>query len=128
MLTQMLFSERRRPCEKPPPDWHKRLPRHWRSAVECPLRFEIHTEYEAAAFRLHGFDDDDRPCYYHQRYLLSALRSDDDEAFYATLIYGEEIEAWRLKDGRWLVWQWSGHEKDEGTTRGFFSFREEKPE
>ena len=127
MQTQSLPCQQRHPCEKPPPDWRQRLPRHWRPAVVPPLRFEIQREYEAAAFRLYGFDDDGGPCYYHQRYLLNALRSDDDESLYSALVYGEEVEAWRLKDGRWLVWQWSTRERDEGSTRGFFSFREEKP-
>ena len=127
MFIQSLSTERHCRREGKSPNWRKRIPARWLLMVVAPLRFEMHREYEMAASRLHGYDEDDSACYYCHSYHLSAQRTDDDEEFYSTLVYGEEVEAWRLNDGRWLVWQVIAREEDEGVSRGFFSFSEGKP-
>ncbi|WP_319242626.1 hypothetical protein [uncultured Propionivibrio sp.] len=109
------------------PDWSKDLPREWRFMVIEPLCFETHREYEIDAFRTHGFDEEETPCFHHHRYIQSSLCSDDDEAFYATVIYGEEVRSWRLRDGRWLTWRVVHTDNDLDNHRGFYSFSEDRP-
>ena len=127
MLNQSCFTRRHCSREDKSPDWQQRLPLQWRAMVVGPLRFALHREYEVAASRMFGYDEDERPCYYHHQFHLDAPRTDDGEDFYAALVYGEEVEAWRLVDGRWLVWKAIAREEDEGIARGFFQFSQEMP-
>jgi hypothetical protein len=43
-------------------------------------------------------------------------------------IGGKEVEAWRLRDERWLVWRAVIPEADDRSRRGFFSFSESMPQ
>lgn len=107
--------------------WQTALPAEWRAAAVAPLDFAIHREHEMEASRTLGYDADGQPCYYHHRYFLDAPRSDDDEEFYAAVLYGEEVEAWRLRDERWLVWRQVRNGEDCQGGRGFYSFCERMP-
>lgn len=117
----------RRPRELPDPDWQQALPAEWRAAAVAPLSFAIHREYEMPACRSFGYDADGAPCYYRHAFLLGAPRSDDDEEFYEAVVYGEEVEAWRLRDERWLVWRIVRQDEDCRAPRGFYSFSEQMP-
>jgi hypothetical protein len=44
-----------------------------------------------------------RPCFSEFRFVLTQLRSDDDEMFYDAPVYAESLTSWRLIDERWLV-------------------------
>lgn len=84
--------------------WSQPLPTSWRELVVPPQRFEVFAEYEMAADRTMGYDEDGEPAYCRYRYLLTDLRSDDDEEFYEALAHAETITAWRLRDNSgWLV-------------------------
>lgn len=85
------------------PQWQAALPDEWESAVDRPLYFHHYREYELSAERTVGYDEDDRPCFVNHRFVLTRLSSDDDEEFYETVTLSEEMTAWRLRDGRWLV-------------------------
>lgn len=85
------------------PQWQAALPDEWKSAVDRPLYFHHYREYELSAERTVGYDEDDRPCFVSHRFVLTRLSSDDDEEFYKTVTLSEEMTAWRLRDGRWLV-------------------------
>ena len=109
------------------PDWQKDLPEEWRAAVIGPLDFATWKEYEMPASRSLGYDEDGKPCYYRHVFLLDALRWDDDEEFYAAIVYGEDVHAWRLRDERWLIWRVVHQEDDSRSGRGFYSFSDSMP-
>jgi hypothetical protein len=115
------------PRQPSDPDWQQALPAEWRTAALAPLTFAVHREYEIPASRIFGYDADGVPCYYRHDFVLGAPRSDDDEEFYEAVIYGEEVEAWRLRDERWLVWRIVRQGEDCGSPRGFYSFSERMP-
>lgn len=107
--------------------WHQGLPDEWRAAAIAPLEFMHHREYELPAHKTVGFDEAHAACYYHHVYVLGSLCSDDDEDFYEAVVYGEEVEAWRLRDERWLVWRVVHEDGACAGNRGFYSFSEEMP-
>jgi hypothetical protein len=107
------------------PDWTARLPGDWRDAVAAPLYFRQHAEYEMAAERIQGFDEDNACCYLAHTVREQRMQSDDDEDFYLALIWREEMHAWRLRDGRWLIHRLVQTGEEGG--RAFYSFSETMP-
>ncbi len=106
--------------------WSRHLPAEWRDAVEPPLYFDHYSEYEIAAQRSVGYDADDRPCFTAHRFQLTEPASDDDEEFYEIVSRSEEMAAWRLRDGRWLVFR----RECAGPchpARGFYAFSTDMP-
>ncbi|WP_412479757.1 hypothetical protein [Azonexus sp. IMCC34839] len=87
--------------------WKKHLPIDWRNSVDQPLYMKHFSEYEIAAQRCVGYDADERPCFTAHQLTLTRLSSDDDEEFYETVTYSEELAAWRLRDDRWLMFRMS---------------------
>ena len=109
------------------PDWSACLPTQWRTMAEAPLRIVEHREYEMAASRWLGYDAHDRLCYYAHQYLIEASRSDDDEEFYLAVAGGETLQAWRLRDERWLIYRQPITDDNPSPKRGFYSFSLEPP-
>ena len=107
------------------PDWRAQLPVEWRDAVVAPISFVRHDEYEMAAMREQGFDEDEACCYTAHLCQWERLQSDDDEDFYLALTYREEMRAWRLRDGRWLIHRVEQRSDEERS--GFYSFSENMP-
>lgn len=108
------------------PDWRKYLPADWQDAIDEPLYFAHYSEYEISAERSLGYDADDRPCFTCHRYQLTRPHPDDDEAFYETISYSEEMAAWRLRDERWLIFRMVSN--GQGTLpRGFYVISPEMP-
>jgi len=104
--SQFLSScQSRRQPESNAQRWAVFLPRAWQDAVDAPLYFERHVEYEMSAERVIGYDVDDSPCYTAHHFDLTSLASDDDEDFYEVVTYSEEMAAWRLRDSRWLIFR-----------------------
>lgn len=108
------------------PAWLEHLPGEWRETVEAPLYFEQYREYEINAERAVGYDADDRPCFATHRFLLTRLVSDDDEEFYEVVAYAEEMAAWRMRDGRWLVYRRNSANQG-GKPRSFYAFSAAMP-
>ena len=107
--------------------WLACLPGAWREMVVEPLDFVEHREYEMAASRCFGHDVDGEVCYYAHGFALNETRSDDDEDFYQVVAYSEAVNAWRLRDERWLIHRVI-HQCGEGAPgRGFYSFAEQCP-
>lgn len=102
--------------------WLDNLPAEWRPMVVEPLTFEVHREYELAASRTFGYDGYDRRCFYHHSYVLTEMRSDNDEDFYTIVTRGETLRAWRLRDDRWLTWRRAVSGRDGGVGRGYYTF------
>jgi hypothetical protein len=109
------------------PDWSACLPAAWRAMAEAPLHIVEHREYEMAASRWLGYDADERLCYYAHHYLIEACRSDDDEEFYLAVAGGETLQAWRLRDERWLIYRQPVADDHPSPKRGFYSFSMEAP-
>lgn len=106
--------------------WTARLPNEWADAVEPPLYFANYSEYEIAAQRAVGYDANDRPCFTAHRFVLTETASDDDEEFYEVVAHSEEMAAWRLRDGRWLVFREIRGDRC-GAPRGFYSIGPDMP-
>ena len=129
MQLQQLHRHSAVPCRKKSrdPEWQKALPIEWRDAAIAPLNFTTYREYEMPASRTLGHDEEGQACYYRHTYILSSLCSDDDEEFYEAIAYGEEVEAWRLRDERWLIWRMVHEDGGGRASRGFYSFSENMP-
>lgn len=107
-------------------DWRRHLPADWSGQVVEGLDFTSFRDYEIAAGRCFGYDEDGTGCYYAHDYALEEVRSDDDESFYSIVAYGETVRAWRLRDGRWLNFQ-QARDDDGMPQRGFFTLTETPP-
>jgi hypothetical protein len=93
--------------------------------VIVPLSLETYRDYEMAAERIVGRDEDDAPCYCASRFIVTETRSDDDEEFYQVAAYAESLSAWRLRDGRWLIHRLISRDGESGA--GFYSFADAMP-
>jgi hypothetical protein len=60
-------------------------------------------DYEVAAERVLGRDDEGDPCYCHYQCVLTEVACDDGDEFFEDLAYAEDLRAWRLDTGAWLV-------------------------
>jgi hypothetical protein len=83
--------------------WLDDLPASLKDLVVPPVSFKVAREYDMLADHTQGCDDTNRPCYCEFRFVLTQLRSDDDEVFYESPVYAESLTSWRLVDDRWLV-------------------------
>ena len=107
--------------------WAEDLPKPWRSFAVVPLRFEIFREYEMSAERALGYDECDLPCYCAYRYVLTELKSDENDVFYEAPSYAESVKSWRLRDDRWLVLRNVIANFELGAVHSFFSISETMP-
>lgn len=80
------------------------LPLDLQGLVVQPVRVEVFHDDESQAESTCGTDFADDPCFVEFQYVLTQLRSDDDEVFYEAPVYTEKLTSWRLADGRWFVW------------------------
>lgn len=103
------------------------LPPEWRSQVVAAIDIETHREYEMPASRCFGYDADGSRCFYAHDYAVETTRSDDDEEFYRVVAYGETVRAWRLRDGRWLVYRRLQAGDECEPQRGFFTLADTPP-
>lgn len=110
---------------KPAIDWRRDIPKEWQRLVVAPLVIERFRDYEMAAERVIGRDEDEQPCYCGSRFVVMETRSDDDEEFYQIAAYAESIQAWRLRDGRWLIHRLISRDGEPGS--GFYSFSDRMP-
>lgn len=81
----------------PPP-----LKDSWPIPLCRPVRIETHSDPGAHARKDLGFDEQGLRCYYRHEFVVFEERFDADEWPVRVAIYHEELEAWRLDDGRWL--------------------------
>jgi hypothetical protein len=83
--------------------WLDDLPTGLKDLVVPPVSFEVARDYDMLADHTQGCDAAKQPCFNEFRYVLTKLRSDDDEVFYDAPVYAESLTSWRLVDERWLV-------------------------
>jgi hypothetical protein len=107
--------------------WQKHLPPKYLALVIAPLDIHRYRDYEMAAERYVGDDEDGKPCFTAHRLGLFESRSDDGEEFYSVLAYGESLAAWRLRDDRWLIWREIISEENCDEARSFYCLAQEMP-
>lgn len=107
--------------------WWQELPSPIRALVVAPISFDLVQEYEIPADRTQGYDPHHAPCYCAFRYVLTQLRSDDDEVFYEAPVYAETLTSWRLPDARWLVCRTTIDHLDHGECQTSFSLSDTMP-
>jgi hypothetical protein len=83
--------------------WREDLPGDLKDLVVPPVSFDVARDYDMLADHTHGRDAANQPCFSEFRFVLTQLRSDDDEVFYEAPVYAESLTSWRLVDERWLV-------------------------
>lgn len=108
-------------------NWRAMLPRAWQSQVVAPIGFSRFRDYEILSERIIGYASEDEPCYCEHYVVLTDLRSDDDVEFYLAPSYAEHLVAWRLIDGRWLIYRRISCSEDCEQHQSFFSFADEMP-
>ncbi|CAM3320453.1 hypothetical protein [Polaromonas hydrogenivorans] len=107
--------------------WWQDIPSPIRPLVVPPVSFDVLQDYEMAADRTQGYDGRHEPCYCAFRYVLTQLRSDDDEVFYEAPVYAEMLTSWRLLDQRWLVCRTTVHNFDRGECQTSLSLSDTMP-
>lgn len=122
-------ARQRRGCheDRRDPDWRALLPVEWASQVVEPALFRRFRDYEIISERVLGYEDEDLPCYCEHYFVLTDVRSDDDEVYYLATNYWEHLVSWRLIDGRWLIFRRISCSEDCQQYQSFFSFADEMP-
>lgn len=108
-------------------EWQRHLPKSWRAVVDVPLYFKRFREHELPASRSLGLDENYQPCYCAHSVVIPELRSDDDEEYYQVVTYAEQLAAWRLRDGRWLIFRRVGGADCTAPLKDFYSFSDTMP-
>lgn len=128
-IRHMEVSADRTPCRHAgkTPAWRALLPRQWADQVVEPIGFDHYSDYEILSERVLGYEYEDCPCYCEHYFVLTNLRSDDDETYYLAPGYWEHLVAWRLRDGRWLIHRRISCNEDCDQHQSFFSFANEMP-
>jgi hypothetical protein len=103
------------------------LPAGLKDLVVHPVRFDVARDYDMLADCTHGRDAANQPCFSEFRFVLTQLRSDDDEVFYEAPVYAESMTSWRLVDERWLVCRTTVGNLDDAEFYTHFSLRETMP-
>lgn len=83
--------------------WQDHLPAPLQNLVVPPVSFQVHADYEMLADHTDGCDAANQPCFCEFHFVVTELRSDDDEIFFEAPVYAETLTSWRLLDERWLV-------------------------
>lgn len=109
--------------------WAAELPKEWARQVVAPLCFTRFRDYEILSERVVGYEDagEEDPCYCEHYFVLTDIRSDDDETYYLSPSYWEHLVSWRLRDGRWLIHRKISCSDDCHQHQSFFSFAEDMP-
>ncbi len=68
-----------------------------------PVALEKFQDETAHALRVKGFDSQGQFCHYHHAYALNRERFDEEGFYDENEAYRQEITAWRLSGGGWLV-------------------------
>lgn len=107
--------------------WQDDLPAPLQGLVVVPVRFEVHEDYEMLADHTDGCDAANLPCFCEFHFVVTDLRSDDDEVFFEAPVYTETLTSWRLIDERWLVRQTTIDRLRSGGVSTRFSITQKMP-
>lgn len=108
-------------------EWSADLPADLNALVVPPVSFDVSRDYEMRADHTHGRDVANQPCFNEFRFVVTQLRSDDDEVFYEAPVYAEALTCWRLVDERWLVCKTTVDNFDPRGSHTYFSISNTMP-
>jgi hypothetical protein len=102
-------------------NWSERLPAVWKPLTVAPIWVDVNRDADSQAERWVGYDEDDHPCLCRYRFTLSASSTGVSEA------HSEDLTAWRMRDGRWLIHRIIHSQADGDTFYAFYAFSESMP-
>jgi hypothetical protein len=101
--------------------WAERLPALWRSLTISPLWVEVHRDELSGAERWVGHDEEEHPCFCKHSFKL------DIGALGGPSGYAEDLVAWRMRDGRWLIHRIIMSHAEGRTSYAFYAFADRMP-
>jgi hypothetical protein len=103
--------------------WSDRLPMLWRSLTIGPMWVDVNRDEDAGAERWLGYDEEEHPCYCRYRFHvpIGNLAGSSDG------VYSEDLAAWLMRDGRWLIHRIITCQADAGKSYSFYAFSESMP-
>lgn len=107
--------------------WQEGLPPEWADQVIAPLYFDHYMDYQIAAARILGRDEDDHVCYCAHSFVLESPATNGVHRQPAAMTYAESLRAWRLRDGRWLTHRVVVAPGATDKPRGFFALSNTRP-
>ncbi|WP_290868452.1 hypothetical protein [Aquabacterium sp.] len=107
-------------------DWQARLPPNWKDQVVGPLWVQVHRDHDVGAERWMGYNEDDQPCYCRYRFVISRQEVQPGEPD-RRLSYCEDLTAWLLRDGRWVIHREILSQAERPTSYSFYSLSERMP-
>jgi hypothetical protein len=102
-------------------NWSERVPHPWRCLAIAPLWVDVNRDAQAHAERWVGYDEEELPCYCRYRFQMQT----DPQAMDGH--YTEDLCAWRLRDGRWMIHRIVQTAAADGHTYSFYAFSETMP-
>jgi hypothetical protein len=83
----------------------------------------VNRDLDAGAERWLGYDEEEEPCYCRYRFQvpIGSLNGDNQD------VYSEDLAAWRMRDGRWLIHRIITCQADGRTDYAFYAFSENMP-
>ncbi len=106
--------------------WSERLPILWRGLTIAPLWVDVNRDADACAERWLGYDEDERACYCHYRFQVG-IGSLAGEEVEGGGVYHEDLVAWRMRDGRWLIHRIIRCQAEGRQSYAFYAFSENMP-
>ncbi len=94
--------------------WDLRLAPAWRHLAIGPIWIEVNRDANVGAERWLGFDEEDQPCFCRHRFPVGDT-------------HREDLTAWRLRDGRWLIHRVISLAPNGRTAYEFHTFSERMP-
>lgn len=82
--------------------WAAHLPVDWRDQVLSPLWVQVHRDRDCGSERWVGYNEDDQPCWVRHRFVIEG-RHFSAEPGERAVGYCEDLVAWWMRDGRWLI-------------------------
>jgi len=108
-------------------NWAERVPQLWRGLTIGPLWVDVNRDADAGAERWVGYDEEEAPCYCRYRFQVDIGSLAGDALRQGRPGYSEDLAAWRMRDGRWLIHRIINCHADAGTSYAFYAFSESMP-
>jgi hypothetical protein len=102
-------------------NWAGRVPVQWRKLTIGPLWIEVHRDKDSHAERWVGYDEEDSPCLCRYYFQWMAGATDKHGG------HEEDLMAWRMRDGRWLIHRIIMRHATGETSYAFYAFSESMP-
>lgn len=108
-------------------DWSARLPLLWRSLTIGPLWVDVNRDLDVGAERWVGYDEEEQPCYCRYCFQIDIGSVAGGVPSGREPGYREDLAAWRMRDGRWLIHRVIHCHADDRQSYAFYAFSERMP-